>query len=503
MNARIELLSKQTQHRISPYIDGQFIEHLGGCIYDGIWVGEGSDIPNDGGIRLDTLEAMRKIAPPVVRWPGGQWADNYHWADGIGPRDRRPVRQNLGWNALESNHFGTHEFMRFCELLGPATQKYLCCNLGTGTVEEARSWAEYCNCAKDTTLTRQRAANGHPAPFDVMFWGLGNEANYALDGLMGAAQYALSVRRFAGYVKMFASQAQLPWSKNINDAKTVLALMPGWLEPFFGSIPEGERDSVMCFCDLLAYHFYAGGDATADDPPADKHRKFIASLDGMEANLKLYTEYAVKYTRDYHSVDIAVDEWGLWRKEADITAGLGQPSDMCDALFAAAVLHVFHRFEKVAMANLAQTMNVLHSLVYTQGEKFYCSPSYHVFEMLQGHRGGQVIQTRIDSQPALTLPGGKTRAALSVSATKSDEGILVSLLNLSPDAEMKVDLAIPDAARWSIKQMRRLGGAGLDASNTFDRPTAVTPADLPAPAPADTVSLSLPPASLTTLRLNA
>jgi alpha-N-arabinofuranosidase len=208
-------------HQISRYLYGQFIEHLGGCIYDGIWVGEDSAIPNDRGIRLDTVEALKKLNIPVMRWPGGLFADTYHWRDGIGPREQRPITLNRGWNSTESNQFGTHEFMDFCELIG--TEPYICINIGSGTVEEARSWAEYCNSEFDTTLTRERAKTATRNRSTSSSGRLGNEPYYALDGNMTPKYYYERARHFAPYVKFTAANVTLATEPGYDDVKIFLA----------------------------------------------------------------------------------------------------------------------------------------------------------------------------------------------------------------------------------------------------------------------------------------
>jgi len=494
--ANIRLHPQSTGHRISRFIDGQFIEHLGRCIYDGIWVGEDSPIANEGGIRLDTAEALRKLEVPVVRWPGGLWADSYHWRDGIGPRGKRPVRQNIGWNTLESNQFGTHEFMRFCEMIG--AEPYLCCNLGSGTVEEARSWAEYCNCDKDTTLARERAANGHPEPFDVKFWGLGNEAGYPLDGMMAPRYYADRARQFAGYVKYFAGQATLGNDPGFGRIKTALAITnSAGLEPFADAVEHGGAWSCL---DLLSLHFYT---SIAKPTPVEEFYAFIADLDRLEKELDIFCDWARKLSTEGHSVDVAVDEWGLWRAEAQPHTGLAQKYPMADALYAAVCLHMFHRYDKVYMGNLAQTQNVLQALVHTDGEKFCVTPTYHVFDLLKPHRSGTRIEARVDAAPAVALTEEKERDALSVSATTSDGGreLFLSAVNIDAENDVCCDLHIA-GANWEVAESRLLQADDLYAENTFDEPARVAAKNAGITASPENPAVLFPAQSVTTLSIH-
>lgn len=492
MGIQISLQTGTPRHRISRFVHGHFIEFLGTCIDGGVWVGEGSEIPNEGGLRTDTLEALRRIRPPVVRWPGGLYADNYHWRDGLGPRAARPRRQNLGWARLEDNAFGTHEFMRFCELIG--AEPYLCCNLGTGTVEEARAWAEYCNCALDTTLARERAANGHPAPFDVKFWGLGNEVGYVLDGSMTPRYYADRARHFAGFVKLFAAQCMFAGEAPFKRIKTVLALTEGWLEPFFEAANHTAGNPNF---DLLSVHLFTG--RYHEDPKREFHM-LMADLQGFEKKLGTYSDWCRRLTRDGHSVDIAVDEWANWRKESSHYNGLSAPVKLADGLWAAGLFHLLHRHEKVYMANVAQTCNVLSAPILTRGGGIVLTPVYHVYDLLRPHREQRLLEAVVKDNPRLQFTEAAAGEALSVCATVSDDGaeFFVSILNAAVDGPCAVCLTAEDGAALRVIEGRRLGADRLDAENTLEAPRAVAPQEL---GPAASADLALPAHSLTTLRL--
>jgi alpha-N-arabinofuranosidase len=471
VEANIRLHPDIELHTVSPYIYGQFIEHIGGCIYDGIWVGEDSEIENSAGIRLDTVRALKRLEAPVVRWPGGLFADNYHWRDGIGPRDKRPVRQNLGWNTTESNQFGTHEFMRFCRLIG--TEPYLCVNVGSGTVEEARAWAEYCNSDKDTTLTRERAANGDAQPFGVKFWSLGNEPEYALDGMMVPEHYLDVARSYAGYVKHFASQSVWRGDGRLKDAKIVLAELED-AKVFEQHAPKVKN----IYFDMLSLHLYANTNHAVDVPPADTYCRLISRLPRLEQRIKKLCDVARRLSTDDHSIDVAVDEWGIWRHgEADSLNGLVQKAPLGDALFAAAFFHVLHKYDKVYMANIAQTVNVLQTLILTDGKKFCVTPTYHVFEMFRPHRDGKVIDFAVDCDKKLASSGNDAQKVLSISVTKSQDAneLFISAVNLDLREDILAKIELADADEWKVYQVRRLTGEDIDSMNTFDEPDKVHP----------------------------
>jgi alpha-N-arabinofuranosidase len=497
IEAHIKLFPGAEFHRVSPYIYGQFIEHVGRCIYDGIWVGQDSEIENAQGIRLDTVRALRKLEVPVVRWPGGLFADNYHWRDGIGPRDKRPVRQNLGWNTTESNQFGTHEFIHFCKLV--ATEPYLCVNVGSGTVEEARAWAEYCNSDKDTTLTRERAINGHPQPFSVKFWSLGNEPQYALDGMMVPEHYLDLARTYAGYVKHFASQSVWRGDGKLKEARIVL----GELESprvFKDQVPKVKN----IYFDLLSLHLYANTNHTPDVPPADTYYQLISRLPRLEQRIKRLCDVAQELSTDDHSVGVAVDEWGIWRHgEADSLNGLVQKAPMADALFAAAFFHVLHRYEKVYMANIAQTINVLQALILTHGKNFCVTPTYHVFEMFKPHRNGTVIDFSVDCGKRLRASDTGGQNALSVSVTKSQDGseLFISAVNLDLHDDIIAKIEVAGKKKWKVQEVRRLTGEDIDGRNTFDDPNRLRPEPVITGRPSDDGQFRLKARSITTIRM--
>ena len=486
---RISVDEQAMTHRISRYLYGQFIEHLGGCIYDGIWVGEDSEIPNLRGIRLDTAEALKKLKIPVMRWPGGLFADTYHWRDGIGPREKRPITLTRGWNTTESNQFGTHEFMDFCELIG--AEPYLCVNLGSGTVEEARAWAEYCNGELDTTLTRERARNGHPEPFNVKFWSLGNEPYYALDGNMTPQYYYDRARHFAPYIKFTAANVTLATEAGYDEVKLFLA---------DGSVVEQVevRDRDLPHFEVLALQDYTGRDA--DICPDDQdhlYRLMISNLPALRSKIEHLSELARGLSTAAHNICVALDEWGVWRAEALPTTGLVQDVFWGDCVYCASLMQMLHRFDNLAMANLAQTCNVLSCLIKTDGAKFYRTPLYHVFEMFVPFMDSMGLMVSVEGNSKLPTQDLPTVDPVSVSAAQSKDGrLVVSLVNLSPDHSATVALNV--GTRRNVLRARQLSATQVDMVNSFTQPDHIRPVDLDG---GDVRSLDLPPLSLMTIEL--
>jgi alpha-N-arabinofuranosidase len=476
-------------HQVSRYLYSHFAEHLGRCIYGGIWVGEDSDIPNDGGIRQDTAQALERLALPALRWPGGCFADNYHWQDGVGPRWERPKRYNLWWHQPESNQFGTHEFMRLCEMIG--AEPYICLNVGSGTVEEARSWVEYCNARQETTLTDLRRANGRPEPFDVKFWGIGNE-NWGCGGNMRPEYYADLYRDYATYVRRTAGEGV----KLIACGST--PGHPDWDERFLESMKGAYR-----LVDGFALHHYFGrgkDDVAFSD---EDYYELIGAIDLVDERLARATGFAQAYSTYSHRIDVVLDEWGTWFNQATVDSGLYQQNTMQDALFAAAGFHCFHKHgERLWMTNMAQTVNVLQALVLTRGPQMLLTPTYHVYEMFQPHRDASHVPCEVKDSPVIKIPQGDDRDAISVSPTLSEDGrvLFVSVLNFDLSQAFSAEIHISSAARWQVSQVRRLGTGEIRSHNSFEDPNQVHPENVVLESGLDLTAFVLPPQSVTTLQ---
>jgi alpha-N-arabinofuranosidase len=430
--------------RIEPELHGHFSEHLGRCIYDGIWH---DDTTGEEGFREDVVSLLDGLDMPVLRWPGGCFADDYHWEDGVGPREERPRRRNLFWaqgveeRPEESNRFGTDEFLQLCERIG--TEPYLAANVGSGDPREAADWMEYCNYDGDTDLADRRRANGHDEPYGVRYWGVGNE-NWGCGGQMDPAQYAREFRRFATYM---ASTSDLMVD---HDVELIACGFEGheWNRQFMEEIGQSHW-GVEFPLDHLTLHHYYGRTMSVRDADEDDYDRFLAEALEMESHVERIAAAidAVATTRD---VGVIVDEWGAWHTEAVAETGLEQPGTVVDALSAAAVLDVFnHHSDVMTMGNIAQTVNVLQCLVETDGDDAWARPTYRVFDLYAPHKGNEAVRTTVDT-PVRELDGGGTLPLVGASASTGDDGSYVTVTNLDCRASRRVEVALagagPDAA---------------------------------------------------------
>ena len=483
----LKIFPEVKQNFVQRYLYGHFAEHLGRCVYGGIWVGPNSKIANEAGFRRDTTSALKKIALPVLRWPGGCFADNYHWQDGIGPRDQRPHRHNMWWKQPETNQFGTHEFMQFCQKID--TEPYVCLNVGSGTVEEARSWVEYCNSDQATTWAKSRKTNGNPDPFNVKFWGIGNE-NWSCGGNMRPEYYADLYRRFATYVRGAAGEGSQLIACGSHP------LIPEWDERFLLAMKD-----KLSLVDHIALHIYSGWGSGDIDFPESEYFQLLQSIDVMQQNLTRAAGLATAFTSPEHKIGVILDEWGTWFKQATVDTGLYQQSTLRDALFAASSFHVFHQHaDKLFMTNMAQTVNVLQALVLTRGPKMLVTPTYHVYDMFTPHRDSYTVPCQFAS-PLLSAPEAKEREAISISATISADQneLFISFVNIDLEKSFESTLEFVSQHKWEILQIRQLTSKDVRAHNTFDSPANVAPIEITINP--NTSSLSLPAKSITTVKL--
>lgn len=487
MSEIVEILvhSEVRLGKVSRYLYSHFAEHLGRCIYGGIWVGKDSKIENDQGIRCDTMKALKKLALPAIRWPGGCFADTYHWREGIGPAGQRPKRHNLWWNQPETNQFGTEEFMQLCRMTD--SEPYICLNVGSGTVEEARSWVEYCNSNQPTSLVKERGKNGHRESYNVKFWGIGNE-NGGCGGHMRPEYYADLYRRFATYVRKTTGE----------EAKLIACGgSPEWDERFLESM-KGALNLI----DYIALHIYSGGVSHDIDFTDEDYYKLIASIEVMDKNLTRAGGLAQAYSFYGHPIGVVLDEWGTWYKEATVATGLYQQNTMRDALFTAASFHCFHRHRNLFMTNMAQTINVLQALILTKGPKMIVTPTYYVYEMFRPHRNGQLLACRVDA-PFLKLPQAQEQKAISVSATGSEDGneLFLSILNLDLHNDFTGNIRVSGENKWKIKHVRRLAAKDIHAHNSFEEPEKVYSQEVSCADRREQSVIELPPQSITTMQI--
>jgi alpha-N-arabinofuranosidase len=493
LKARVSVLWGDRVGKINRNIYGHFAEHLGGCIYDAMWVGEGSSIPNAGGVRKDTAEALKRIQAPMIRWPGGCFADQYHWRDGIGPREKRPKTWNIWWGRDESNQFGTDEFIQYCKLSG--AEPYICLNMGTGSPTEALEWLMYCNGKEDTSVTALRAANGHPEPFQVRYWGVGNE-NWGCGGNYDGETYAREYARYVTYLARYAERGSVEFIA-CGDFRT------DWNRRFFEAMLRrggGRRRRIRNVHHLSVHHYFRDAIGTATEFTDEEYYRALAGVGVLEGRL----EETMGLIRDYvgvgDKIGIALDEWGIWHPVPRTgPTGLLQQSTLRDALLAAIVFNSLNSYgEAISMANIAQTFNVLHCIAYTQGPKFALTPTYHVFDLYQPHMDAMALKTVVDSPTYVSkfsfdvppqfvarvqdVARGRqdiTRQYLSASASVNDaqKQICITLVNqhLTEALEVEMDiLGLPDSAVRSVT-MRELTSGNVRDDNTLDRPDTVRP----------------------------
>lgn len=450
---------------ISKYLYGHFAEHLGRCIYDGCWVGPDSPIPNIRGMRTDVVTALRKLNPPVLRWPGGCFADDYHWTQGIGPREGRRHTINAYWGGVvETNAFGTHEFFDLCELIG--ADPYICGNVGSGTVREMKQWVEYCTFDGDSSLSALRRQHGHPDPWRLPFFGVGNE-NWGCGGNMRPEYYADEYRRFAAYVRDFGNNTIYKIACGANGADYP------WTEVLMREVAP--------FMHGLSLHYYTvPGDSWAQKGSATQfaEAEWFTTLRKALVMEELVTQHSAIMDRydPEGRVGLIVDEWGTWYDvEPDTDPGfLYQQNSLRDAMVAALTLHIFHRHcARVRMANIAQLVNVLQAMLLTEGDKLVCTPTYHVFEMFKVHQEATLLPLELAAEEYRL--GDESIPMVSASASQDNEGTIhLSLCNTHPyqPAELTVELTGREIAALTG---RILTAPEITSHNTFTQPDAVYP----------------------------
>lgn len=485
IDSQVEVLIDEPIGLIDPNLHGHFVEHIGGVIYDGVWVGEDSKVPNMGGIRKQLVDSLLKLNAPVVRWPGGCFADSYDWRDGIGPRAKRPCRTNFWINTpflaeapdgpakYDPNQFGTDEFLRFCKLIG--AQPYIAANVRSLTALDFDRWVEYCNAPEgSTTLAQLRAANGNPQPYAVRYWGVGNEA-WGCGGNFAAEEYATEFRKFATWVPDYGVKLRFIGS-GPNGADF------DWTRGFFSGLAEkGKRklDSLYGW----ALHYYCGtaGKGQAIDFEVNDWYELLAKADLMESLIKRHWSVMGEVDTE-HTVKLVVDEWGAWHKagtELDRTFLFGQTPTLRDALVAALTLDTFQRHaDKLAMANVAQLINNLHSLFLAHEDRFVATPNFHVFETYKAHRGGQSVRL-IAAVPPISFQQGNTTATiwgLAGSASLHDKRLVLTLVNPHVKETRPAQISVRGASVRSCK-VRTLSAPDIHAFNSFDHPHQVEPKD--------------------------
>lgn len=477
---------------ISPRLYGHFAEHLGRCCYGGLWCGlNDQTVPQDNGFRLDVLEALRALPIPMLRWPGGCYADHYHWRDGIGPAELRPVRLGMscGLQVEDDNSLGTHEFLWLCAQLG--AEPYLAGNVGSGSPQELCDWLEYCNTAVATTLGRERAANGAAQPFGVKLWGVGNE-NWGCGGNYDPATYAREYVRYATMLRHVDPGAEL----------VICGHDDGWNAELLATVGPRHADLI----DHLSIHRYwiTGGPESGFSE--DDYYRLLAEAHATEDFVVRSAEIARKALGEGWRVSIALDEWGVWHPEAR-PWGPGeverrqpvtyeQANTLRDALAAAVALEGFHRQCNVlSLANLAQIVNVLQAVVMTDGPQLWLTPTYHALQLHAPHMGATALPVAVEG--GANLPDGS--AAVSGTASQRAGKLAVTVINRHYRQPAAVLLA---GAGGSSARARLLAASAPDAGNSPAQPDAVAPVALPVTRDSSGAwRIELPPHSMATVEI--
>lgn len=479
---------------ISKYIYGHFAEHLGRCIYDGIWVGTDSPIPNINGYRKDVFEALKALDIPVLRWPGGCFADTYHWKDGIGPRNERPKIKNVFWGGVvEDNSFGTHEFLDLCEMLG--CDAYISANVGSGTVQEMVQWIEYMTSSEDVEMANLRRKNGRDKPWNVRFMGIGNES-WGCGGNMTPEYYSNLLRQYSGYAWEYGRDrlTRVGCGANGNDYNWTRVLM----------------ENAGRHMDALSVHYYTIAGPGWNNKTAATGFGEDLYFSGIRAGLRM-DELITRHSHIMNEYDPAkkiglyVDEWGIW---TDVEPGtnpgfLFQQNSMRDALIAATTFDIFNRHsDRVRMANIAQTVNVLQAMILTEGDKMVMTPTYHVFNMYKVHGDANLMKSSLISEPYKF--GDDSVPAISQTVSKDANGkIHLSLNNVHPGKEIRVVVEMNGGTWKKVNKGEILTASKFNSVNTFDNPNQVKPTEFKGykVTGTNTMEVTLPALSVVTLEI--
>lgn len=477
---------------ISKHIYGHFAEHLGRCIYGGFYVGDTSKIPNTAGVRNDVVAALKKLKIPNLRWPGGCFADTYHWKDGVGPKEKRPKIVNVWWGGVtEDNSFGTHDFLNMCELL--KTEPYLAGNVGSGTVQELADWVQYVNFAGESPMSKLRRENGRDKPWKVKLWGVGNEA-WGCGGNMKPEYYADTYRKYSTFMSDWTNTGGLfKIASGANSADY------NWTEVLMKNIPSHMLNGI-------ALHHYSVIEWNKKGPATDfSEQQYFATMRSalfMDSLIMTHTAIMDKYDPQ-KKIALVVDEWGGWYDVENGTnpAFLYQQNTMRDAMIAGATLNIFNNHsDRVRMANLAQCINVLQAVILTNREKMILTPTYHVMEMYNVHQNATLLPMEIKSNDYVL--DNKKLPAVSASASKDSLGVVhISLVNIDAKKGQNILVNLKGIRHNSLTG-RILTSGKLQDFNSFENPGKIKPAVFNGANFSDnTLNVKLPPFSLVVLEV--
>ena len=473
-NIHLTVDASKPGSKIDRNIFGQFAENLGHGLYEGIWVGPDSSIPNTRGIRNDVVAALKELRVPNVRWPGGCFADQYHWRKGIGPRDKRPATLNSAWgDVIDTNAFGTNEFMDFIQQIG--STPYVSINLGSGTSEEAAEWLEYMTAAAPTALAKERAANGHPEPYKVGFLGIGNES-WDCGGAMTPDYYVSLMKVYSRFV------TNMNPAQRDKDQMLKIAVGPGtpdteWTEAV---MKAWKMHTWAWDINGVSLHWYTVPNGwppstASDNFGLDEYAKTLKSTLFMDEFLRKQEAVMDKYDPEKR-VTLSVDEWGAWHAplSGSNPAFLVQQNSVRDAILASLNLNIFARHaDRVRMANIAQMINVLQAMILTDKEKIVLTPTYYVFKMYVPFQDATFIPVAFDAgtytHGSVILPHVD-----AIAAKGADGKLLIEVTNLDAENPATIDVDVAGIAAKSAKA-ETLTGVAVDSINTFDSPSTVVP----------------------------
>jgi alpha-N-arabinofuranosidase len=489
---KLSVNADQGKDLISKHIYGHFSEHLGHCIYGGYWVGENSTIPHTRGIRNDVVKALKDIQIPNLRWPGGCFADEYHWMDGIGPRGKRPKMVNTHWGGVtEDNSFGTHEFLDLCEQLG--CEPYISGNLGSGSVEEMSKWVEYITFDGESPMANLRRQNGREKPWKVKFWGVGNES-WGCGGNMTPEFYSDQYRRYATYCRNYGDNRlfKIACGPNSDDYN--------WTETLMKNLGRQMQGLSLHYYTLPTGNWDKKGSATQFDEA--EYFNTISNTLFMEELISKHSTIMDKYDPQKR-IGLMTDEWGIW---TDIEPGsrpgfLYQQNSLRDAILAAINLNIFNTHcDRVKMANIAQTVNVLQAVILTEEEKMLLTPTYWVYYLYKVHQDATLLPVSLTgNQYELN---GKKINAVSVSASKDSTGkIHITLVNIDPNKAQTIETDLRGMTAKKVSG-QILTSDKINDYNTFDKPNKVTVKDFKeAKLSGGKLNISLPAQSVVMLEI--
>ncbi|MGO5013404.1 alpha-N-arabinofuranosidase [Niallia sp. Sow4_A1] len=477
---QVNLLLDKQGPKISKHIYGQFAEHLGRCIYEGVWVGKDSDIPNVNGIRKDVVAALKEIQVPVVRWPGGCFADEYHWKDGIGPVENRSTIVNTHWGGVtENNHFGTHEFFELIRQL--ECEAYINGNVGSGTVQEMQEWVEYMTMNGESPMANLRRENGQEEAWKVEFFGVGNE-NWGCGGNMRPEYYADLYRRYQTYVRKYGEHNiyKIACGASVDDYNWTEVLMK----------------NAANFMDGLSLHHYSIPTRVWQDKgnalnfPEEQWYSLLEHAQYMDELITKHSTIMDKYDPEKR-VGLIVDEWGSWYNvEPGTNPGfLYQQNTIRDAMLTAITLNIFHKHaDRVHMANIAQMVNVLQAMILTEGEKMIKTPTYHVFDLYKHHQDAELVDSYGDETNHVTY-----------TASKKDGKVAISLCNYDVTETREITLSRKNG-EFVVLKAEYITADVMDAHNTFEEPDVVAKKEFTSYlVDKETLKVTLPPMSVASI----